>query len=321
MSGALERVLLLIALPERVRNTYRDALCAAFPQLQFDLVEHHSKVGPYIANADALITFGPMLADGVFERARRLKWVQALGTGVDGICDRPALPAQVLVTNMHGIHGNAMAEAALMLMLALSRQLPRSLAFQAGHRWERFPARLLQGKTVGILGVGAIAETLAPICKALGMRVVGISSAPRALPGFDLMRARDDLPQAAADLDFLVLLTPYSPATHGLVGAAVLAALKRECYVINLARGGVVDEPALLEALRAGAIAGAALDVFATEPLPEDSPFWSEPNVIVTAHQGGFHDGYAQSALPVIIHNIGRFLAGDHAGMKFVVSR
>jgi len=315
------RLLLLLALPPAVRETYLQRLRSSFPDVHIDLVDHHSKVDPYIEDAEILITFGPMTSERVFERAHRLKWVQALGTGTDGITDRPSLAPHVLVTNVRGVHGDAMSEAALMLMLALSRQLPRSLECQARHSWERFPARLLTGKTAGIVGVGVIAEDLAPKCKAFGMRVVGVTSGVRPLAGFDEMLPRAALTEVAARVDFLILLTPYSPSTHGLVNAAVLSAMKPSAYLINLARGGVVDEAALLRALQDKRIAGAALDVFATEPLPADSPLWSAPNVIVTAHQGGFHDEYPARALPIIEENIRHFVAGRFDRMLNRVER
>jgi D-2-hydroxyacid dehydrogenase (NADP+) len=314
-------LLILLTLPEPVRNTYRERLAAAFPGAKVDLVDHHSKVDPYIAEADVLVSFGPMLADHVFGKARKLKWVQALGTGVDGIVDQPSLGRDVIVTNMHGFHGVPMSEAALMAMLALARDLPRSLRSQGAKKWDRFPARTLAGKTVAIFGVGAIAARLAPLCKALGMSVLGISSAPRELEGFDRVFPRDELAHAAGEADYLVLLTPYTPATRGIVGREVLAAMKPGACLVNLARGGVVDEAALIEALRAGRLAGAALDVFSVEPLPAESRLWEMPNVIVTPHLGGFFEDYPRFALPVVEENLRRFLAGDTAGMLNLVKR
>jgi phosphoglycerate dehydrogenase-like enzyme len=214
-----------------------------------------------------------------------------------------------------------MAEAALSAMLALSRDLPRLVLNQQKRRWERWPARLLEGKTMGILGVGAIAEVLAPRCRMMGMRVIGITSSPRDIAGFDRMVARDDLAEAVRELDYFVLLTPYSKDTHHIVDARVLAAMKSDAYLVNLARGGVVDEDALLQVLRFGGIAGAALDVFSQEPLPEDHPFWSLPNVLITPHVGGFNDGYARQAIPVVLENIRRFAAGDTANMLNLVQR
>ena len=151
------------------------------------------------------------------------------------------------------------------------------------------------------------------------MTVIGISSAPRAVPGFDRMVHRDRLIDAVRDLDYLLLLTPYSAETHHIVGAEVFAAMKPQSVLINHARGGVVDEDALLAALREGKIAGAALDVFATEPLPPGHPFWSMENVVVTCHQAATHDASVQTNLPVIVENIRRFIAGDIAGMRNVV--
>ncbi len=132
---------------------------------------------------------------------------------------------------------------------------------------------------------------------------------------------RDDLVQVVGELDFLVLLTPYTPETRNIVGAKVFAAMKPGAYLVNLARGGIVDEDALVEALKSGQLAGAALDVFATEPLPADSPLWNMENVIVTQHQGGFFDGYPRFAIPVVEENLRKYLAGDTAGMINIVER
>jgi D-2-hydroxyacid dehydrogenase (NADP+) len=317
-------ILILLTLPKEVRGEYHHAIRDAFPEHTVDLVENVALIDRYLPDADVLITFAPHLrerADDVFRAANKLKWVQALGTGVDNIADRPALRSDVILTRMHAIHGPPMAEAALMAMLALSRDLPRIIRNQQNRHWERWPARLLEGKTVGILGIGAIAEVLAPRCRMMGMRVIGITSSPRDVAGFDRMVSRDDLAQAVRELDYFVLLMPYSKDTHHLVNARVLAAMKPDAYLINLARGGVVDEDALLEVLHFGGIAGAALDVFSQEPLPQDHPFWTLPNVLITPHVGGFNDGYASQAIPLVLENIRRFAAGDFNNMVNVVKR
>ena len=315
----MTRVLIVLTLPEPVRMQYFDHLRKHFSGVDLNMVDHNAKVDPYIGTTDVLITFGPMMANHVFEKAKNLKWVQALGTGVDGITDQPGLRKDVLVTNMHGFHGGPVSEAALMGMLSLARDLPRSMRSQAKHKWERFPAKLLREKTVGIFGVGAIAAELAPKCKAFGMRVVGISSAKRDVPGFDAVVGRDQLEQAVRELDYLVLLTPYTPETKNIVNAEIFAAMKPGAFLVNLARGGVVDEAALVEALKTKKLAGAALDVFAREPLPEDSPLWDMENIIITQHQGGFFDGYPRFAIPVIEENLRKFLAGDLKNMINIV--
>jgi D-2-hydroxyacid dehydrogenase (NADP+) len=313
-------LLILLAMPEAVRNQYRDRLAARFPDVNVTLVDHHSKVGPHIATADALVTFAPMLSDHVLEQAERLKWVQALGTGVDNLTDRPALRRDVIVTNVHGIHGAPVSEAAIGAMLALARNLPRAIRLQDKKQWQRFPAQLLHNKTVGIFGIGAIAEALAPKCQVFGMQVIGVSSAPRSLAGFDRMHDVKQLAGLVGAFDFFVLLTPLTEKTRNCIGARVFAAMKPTAFFVNLARGGVVDEAALIAALREKRIAGAALDVFNEEPLPADHPFWSMDNVIITTHQGGFCDVYIDHAWPTLEANMRRFLAGDFTGMINVVS-
>src|ERR1700722_5124791 len=206
----MTRLLILLTLPPAVREQYRARLAARFPELAIDLVDHHSKTGPFMGKADALLTFGPHMKDEVLQGADKLRWVQALGTGVDNLIDLPSLRPDVVITNIRGIHGAPVSEAALMMMLGLARDFATSLRNQDKQVWTRWPAQLLDGKTVGIYGVGQIAESLAPRCKAMGMTVVGFTSTKRDVPGFDRMHERGELIAQAAGLDFLVLLAPYA---------------------------------------------------------------------------------------------------------------
>lgn len=315
----MTNALFILAYPEKLRNQYVDRLQQEFPDIDINVVDHHSKVDPYIGSADVLLTFGTMMADHVAAAAHNLKWIQALGTGTDGIRDLQSLAPEVIVTNVRGIHGAAMSEAALTAMLALSRDLARSVRCQERQSWERWPATLLHGKTVGILGVGAIAEALAPRCKAMGMSVVGISSVPREIPGFNRMRRRSELTEAIGEFDYLVVLIPLSAETRNIINAEALAAMKPTSYLINLARGGVIDEGALIHALEQGKIAGAALDVFCQEPLAAGHPLWSVKNLNITSHLGGFHDRYVDDVLPLVVENMHRFLAGDFRNMSGLV--
>jgi D-2-hydroxyacid dehydrogenase (NADP+) len=317
----MTNLLMLLTMPSEIQMQYYTGLRSTFPDLTINLVDHHSKVNPYVQSATILMTYGPMMSDHVVRDGVKLQWIQALGTGVDNLIDLPSLRPDILITNIRGIHGAPMSEAAIMAMLALSRDFPRVLRNQNQRLWERWPPRLLNEKTLGILGVGTIAEALALRCKALGMTVVGISSVKRDVPGFDQIYRREDLISAVSSFDFFVVLTPYSSATRNIVDAAVFSAMKSSSYFINLARGGVVDEAALIQALERSQIAGAALDVFNQEPLPEQHPLWEMKNVILTPHLAGFYDGYAARALPVIEENIRRFLAGDIANMINVVRR
>jgi D-2-hydroxyacid dehydrogenase (NADP+) len=312
-------VLFILPAAENPDLVYQRQLEARFPQLAIHCVEHHEHVGPHIAAADILMTFSPFMADHVARDAKSLQWIQVLGSGVDGIVNLPSLRPEVLVTSGRGVQATPVSEAAFSLMLALSRQMPRMLRNQETRTWERWPSQVLDGRTVGILGVGQIGEALAHKAKAFGMTVVGISSAERPAPGFDRVVSRERLTDAVRDLDYLVLLTPYSAQTHHIVDATVLAAMKSTAFLINVARGGVLNEPDLIAALRKGTIMGAALDVFSEEPLPRASELWSLPNVIVSPHLGGLNSSYPDSIMPLVLENLSCFLAGRYGDMRNVV--
>ena len=317
----MPNVLILTEVQEAMRARYKAMLLERFPQLTINVVGHHNDVEPYIADIDMLLCFSPPMADHVVRDAKKLKWIQALGTGVDNIVDLPSLDPEVLVTNIRGIHGTPMSEATIAYMLSMVRDMPRATHVQDTRTWERWPAGLLAGKTVGILGVGLISEHLAPMLKAFDMTVVGITSGPRQAKGFDRMVARDDLLKIARELDFLVVMIPLSAETRNIIGTKLLAAMKPAAFVVNMARGGVVDEQALIKALETGQIAGAALDVYAQEPLPPDSPLWTTKNLTCFPHQGGYSEGYEDRAMPTISGNMAKFLAGDLKSMINIVKR
>ncbi len=170
-------------------------------------------------------------------------------------------------------------------------------------------------------GLGLIAEALAPRCKAFGMTVLGVTATPRPVEGFDRVYVYEQLAQAAALADFLVVLTPYSPERDKLIDAKILAAMKPGAFLLNLARGGLCDESALLDALRSKRIAGAGLDVFRSEPLPKESPFWDIDNVLITAHCSGSSDDNLAMTWPIIETNMRCFLEGRHGEMINVIRR
>lgn len=313
----MSRLLILLTLPPNVTEQYRLRLSRLFPELTIDVSADKEKAEAAIKSADVLLTFGQMLKNLRFELkdAINLKWIQALGTGMDGISYQPALSKSVTLTSLHGVHGPPVSEAALAGMLALSRDIPRFVRQQRDKHWGRWPAKLLHEKTVGIVGIGVIAEALAPKCKAMGMTVVGFSSKPREVPGFDRVHAMSDLVKVTPELDHMVLLTPYSKTTYHMIDAKVFGAMKPTVYLTNVARGGVIDEDAMVEALRAKKFAGAALDVFSHEPLAPDHPLLTFDNVIITTHQGGFCDTYVDLAMPILEHNMRCFLGGKLADM------
>jgi phosphoglycerate dehydrogenase-like enzyme len=314
------RLLIVMTLPEPIRSQYADRIRAAFPQIKLDVVDHRSKADPYIAAADVLLTYGSMIDDALLRKAVNLKWIHAFTAGTDGIDDLPSLRPDVLLTSTRGIHGAPVSEAALMAMLALSRGFARTVRHQDRRIWERQHVTLLDGRTVGIFGLGAIGAVLAAKCKAMGMHVVGVDRLRREVAGVDRMLGWDEGVQALGEMDYVVVLLPSSRDTQRIVGARFLSAMKPTGYLINLGRGDVLDEQALIDALRQERIAGASLDVFVREPLPHDHPFWSLPNVIVTPHLGGVFDEYPSRAWPIIEQNIRRFLAGDAANLINLVA-
>jgi phosphoglycerate dehydrogenase-like enzyme len=180
---------------------------------------------------------------------------------------------------------------------------------QANKIWERWPQPLLHGKTAVVVGVGAISESLAPRCKSFGMEVWGVTASPRAAPGFDRMFARQDLKDAAACADYLIVIVPHTPDNENLIDASILRAMKRSAFLINVARGAVLDETALIDALNARRIAGAALDVFRETPLSSDSPLWGQERLVITPTVGGMSDVYLDQCYPYVRDNLRQFLA------------
>src|SRR5580693_10315770 len=291
-----------------------------FPGLDLYASNDRGSTFPHLDDADVLIGHHFQFDEEMLTRARRLRWIQSLTTGTDAILQLAALRPEVMVTSTRGMHGQQMSELVFLQMLALLRNFPRMQRNQSAHRWDRWPQPLLAGKTIVIVGVGAIAEVLAPRCKAFGMTVYGISNSSRKPAGFDEILPRSELQRGAAAADFLVLIVPHSAETENLIDAAVLSSMKPGAYLINVARGGVLDEEALRVALHEQRLAGAALDVFRERPLPPDHPLWSEEKIIITPHIGGMSDVYLDQAYPIVRHNLDRFLAGDMKGMKNIVA-
>jgi phosphoglycerate dehydrogenase-like enzyme len=290
-----------------------------FPDVDWHGGSTADEIGSQLERADIVFAFAQSVTDELLARARQLRWLQLLGSGADGLLQRRNLRPSTLVTSGHGAQAVPVAEAVLGFMLALARDLPQLTRNQDRREWRRWPARLLDRSSVLIAGVGTIAAALAPRCAALGMRVRGISGAPRTLPGFDEILPRVDLHRAAADADYLVVLSALTPATRGLIDATVFAAMKPTAFLINVARGPVVREADLLEALRGGRIAGAALDVFDDEPLPRDSPLWDARGLLVSPHVAGLNARYWDDLLPLLVGNMDAFLQGRTGSLRNLV--
>ena len=262
------------------------------------------------ASAEIILGARRMPAD-LGKRAPDLRWMQVPLAGTESyrhldLWDDP----HVAITSAAGVNAGSVAEYVLAAILALGKSLPRMREAQAARRWDRFELGHLDGKTVGIVGYGAIGRRVAGICQAFGMRVLATRRRPvPGEPSWVLEAAA--LHRLLAGSDFVVLALPATKETVGLIGPAELALMPPSAFLINTARGDVVDEAALLEALRTGGIAGAALDVFQAEPLAQNSPFWDMPNVLISPHVAGLFAAYDERLVDLFADNLRRYLAGQ----------
>lgn len=248
---------------------------------------------------------------GHWQAAERLRFIQIIGAGVDALLPAPDLASAVRVANGRGISGGVMAEYALGWMLHFARRVERNAEQQARREWRMYAPARLEGATCGILGMGAIGRALADRAKALGMRVIGTQRSPEPYGNADLVLGEDGTDTVIAESDYLVVILPLTPATRGSLGADRLAKLKPEAVLVNMARGGIVDESAVAALLRDGRLRGAALDVFDEEPLPETSPLWDVPNLVVTPHVAGFSRDYLPLSFEIFVENLRRLEAGE----------
>lgn len=314
-----ERII-YIGAPEADAAAFAARAQTDLPGIDLFATNDRAQAMEHATDAEVLIGHHFQFDEDLLARAPKLRWIQSLTTGTDAILKLKALRPEVMVTSTRGMHGPQMSELVFLHMLALTRDFPRMQRNQAAGLWERWPQALLWGKTVVIVGVGAISEAVAPRCKAFGMTVYGVSNAPRVPDGFDGVFRRDDLMQVASKADYLVLIVPLTPETENLVDARVLAAMKPQAFVVNVARGGVLDEQALVEALRDKRLAGASLDVFRQLPLPADSSLWHEPGILITPLVGGMSNIYLDQAYPIVRDNLRQFMAGRTDAMVNIVA-
>jgi len=259
------------------------------------------------------IIYGFRLPENVIARAPKLKWFQTMSAGVDRFLDDKFRRSSVIMTSVSGIHTVPIGELVLELMLMLAKQA--SLAFQQKQQqqWKPFLPMVLRSKTVGIVGLGHIGREVARLAKAFGMRVVATRRSARQSQRaryVDRLFAPDQLLQLLSESDFVVLTLPLTKETHKIIGEAELRSMKPTAYLINVARGQVVDEEALARVLEEHRIAGAGLDVFTREPLPADSRLWKLPNVIISPHIAGYMENYSEQATAVFCENLRRYLGG-----------
>ena len=287
--------------------------------------EQHVSWRAHLGRADVLWDFPPRNPDGSggLAYAPNVRWIQATSSGVGRTVEALGLlDSDLLITTARGVHGGPLAEFVFLILLAHVRKFQHLADLQRRHLWERFCGEELEGRTLAIIGTGAVGRQVALVGRCFGMRVVALASpgSRRSAEelGVDALHPNDAMHEMLAETDALVLSVPHTPETDGLLDAAALRALKPGVVLVNVARGGVVDEPALLDALRDGRVALAGLDVFADEPLPAESPFWNQPNVIVSPHSSANAASENRKITDIFRHNLRWYLDGRLDEMRNV---
>jgi phosphoglycerate dehydrogenase-like enzyme len=300
-----------------------DQLRRDFPQHVFLDAWDREAIRRLLPDAD--IAFTPFVDRDVFASATRLRWVQSPAVGVGSLMFPELLASPVVLTSARGIRARSIAEHVLGVTIALARRLPAALRAQAAHRWAQDEletgVRPLHGQRMGIVGLGAIGTEVARLAAPFGFRVSAIrrrAGEPRP-EGVDEVWPPDRLPDLLSRSDVVVLAAPHTPETRRLIGTAEIARMQPGALLINVARGKLVDDEALIAALRDGRLGGAALDVFTEEPLDPSSAYWDLPNVIVTPHTSGAMQDYWTPLVALFAENLRRF--EKHAPLLNVVDK
>jgi phosphoglycerate dehydrogenase-like enzyme len=305
-------VLLLGFAPDVIDRATQDKISALAPDLRVVVTRDRGEIEAIVAEVEiAAGSFPPEL----LLQAPALRWYQQWGAGADWLLRYPeAADKDFTLTNASGVHSVQISEHIIGLSLMLGRRMHEAVRAQVRQEWWGAPGETmveLAGSTMLLVGVGAIGARTARIAAAMDMRVEGIRrDATQGVEGVAEMYGDDQLHERLPHADIVVLTVPLSAATKGMIGAAELDMMKPSAFLINIGRGGTIDEGALIEALQSKTIAGAGLDVFASEPLPADSPLWEMENVIITGHYSGASPHYNERAMAIFLDNLERYRSG-----------
>lgn len=284
-------------------------LAADFPDMAVEVLTTEDDFKRALGEIEVLFAMHP--PRGLWAGASRLRLIQTIGAGVDSVLPAPDLSEDVKITNARGIHRVQMGEFTLAMMLSFAKDMPRMAAQQKAREWTMFMAESLSGKTCGILGLGTIGEAIAQRASAMGMTVIGTQRTPKPSEVARQVFAPGETAEVVAQADYVVAVLPLTPETRGLLDKDMLARMKPDGVLINLSRGGVMDEDALAAQLRAGKLKGAAVDVFAEEPLPKDSPLWDTPRLLITPHMAAVSADYFDNVTEILCKNIRRLDTGE----------
>lgn len=289
-------------------------LQSVYPQVELAFCARREELARQIANAE--VYFGWLSRDE-FLTARKLRWIQSPSSGVDRFLAIPELKAgDVVLTSAVGTHGACLAEHALAMILSFTRGIIGAALAQRERRWATGELRPqvveLTGSTLGIIGFGTVGRALARRAQAFDMRIIAVDMYPANRPEHVArLEGLEGLGALLRESDYVVVTVPWTPETNGMIGAAQLALMKPSAMLIGISRGGIIDEAALASALREGRLAAAGLDVFATEPLPADSPLWELKNLLITPHIAGGSQFESQNIRAIFAENLGRYLRGE----------
>lgn len=304
-----DRPLVLLWIPEP--GPYRQALERAGLDSRLDVVPVPMAEEPapdLLARGEAMLAF--RAGAGLLSRMPRLRWIQTITAGVEGWLALPDLPPAVTLTCARGTHRVQMPENILGALFHLTKPYAGIVIDQRERRWRRRVSETLAGKTLGILGLGVIGQELARKAEALEMRVIGTRRSPVPMPHVDRVLGPDGTEEVLSTSDFVLLLLPVTRDTRGFMNAARLKRMKPSAYLLNFGRGELVVDADLIEAVKARTIAGAVLDVFTTEPLPAEHPFWVTEGITVLPHIGGLHPERDHIVAGLFVENVERFLEG-----------
>jgi phosphoglycerate dehydrogenase-like enzyme len=295
--------------------SYVDGLRRRFPAHTFLHARTDEEARSMYRDAD--IVFAGQISREQFAAAFRLRWLHSPAAGVGGMLFPDMIASPVVITNSRGMSAGTIGEHVLAVTLALFRRLPHAFRQQAARAWAQDAIgaegnRLIADARVLVVGLGAIGEAVARRMTLLGARVTGLRRRTAATThGEWIVAPSSRLHELLPAADVVVIAAPHTRETRGLIGRPELALMSPDAILVNVSRGQLVDEPALIDALRAGSIGGAALDVFVDEPLPPESPFWTLPNVLVTPHTSGFRPDHWDAATELFAENLQRFDAGQ----------
>ena len=299
--------------PARAKAVFR-AVARRYPdvasQLKVSFAADEAELAGKLARADVLVGWKIPKA-GLRARAPELKWIQLTGAGIEHLVPLDWLPAGVRLTNCSGVHGPKQGEFATMALLMLHSQMTYFATAQRKHHWEQRLSSLIPGKTAVIVGLGGMGGAAARSARRLGLQVIGITRSGRPSPHADRVLPVERIERVLPKADFLYLAAPLTGASRGLIGRRELQLLKPGAGLVNVGRGGLVDEAALIDALKSGRLSGAILDVFDEEPLPKNSPLWDSPNLLIVPHvSSDDRDAYMPRNYDLLLRNCRRFLAG-----------